>query len=337
MKDTIKKFIEVMSPNSRMRYRSISPEGISLTITEEEALSNKKTNVYFLWGVNETSTRLADKDVWEIHYIRLDIDIKKQAKESFWAILGKEEIYTVIDEIVEKLDSNDNLKDYSYIVYSWWGCHIYYSNTTWVKIDEELTPKVWQLAMKRIYHMYDLAMGEEHLKSDGAVCNTARIMRLPTSINQKYNAECEIYYSSADRQSPLLWWVKVLWLDELNKKHKLSTERAAEIVQMKAQLIASWWALTDIKYEVINKFPAYLIAQLLLPAFPYDGRKNFKDNWKLKWYYYVEDTNSICNWWSEEFWWGSSESCWNNFSLVQHHLSLSKHDTFKYFEDNFNI
>ncbi len=59
-------------------------------------------------------------------------------------------------------------------------------------MDDVMTPKVWQLAMKRIYNQYNKAivatLGEDYTYcfADTAVCNTARIMRLPGSINQKH-------------------------------------------------------------------------------------------------------------------------------------------------------
>lgn len=333
----VEKFIEVISPKVPMVYRSIATTWIAKTITKEEALSNKDDNIYFLWGLSEWASRMTDSDIEEIHYIRLDIDIKKWVKEFLWADIDGWDILAYIDEIKETLDDSDFLNDWSYIVFSWWGCHIYYSNTEWVKIDNTITPKVWQLAMKRIYSRYDLEIDDQSIWADKAVCNTARIMRLPDTINQKHWEECKIIYSEPDRQSKMLSYVKPLGLDELKKKEELTKQRAKEIDLMRQKLVAEWWQDTDLKYEIINRLPAYLIAQMLLPQFSFDGKKNFTKEGKLKWYYYVEETNSICNWWSEEFAWGSTESCWNNYSLVEKQLWLSKADTFKFFEEKFTL
>jgi len=123
---------------------------------------------------------MTDHDIKTIHYVRLDIDIKKQCLEFMGLIPDEDDIITFTNEIKEKLETNEFLKDWSYIVYSGGGCHIYYSNTVGVDINDRVTPKVWQLAMKRIYTLYDDTIGdEEYLYSDKAVCNTARIMRLP--------------------------------------------------------------------------------------------------------------------------------------------------------------
>ena len=331
------KFLETLSPVHPMVFRKISTAGVSETIKKEEALVNKEANIYFLWGVNTSAVSMTDHDIDVINYIRLDIDIKKWVMECMWAIADRDDILWFIDEIKDLLEENKFLKDWSYIIYSWWGCHIYYSNIKWVKISTTITPKVWQLAMKRIYTLYNETINEEYLNADMAVCNTARIMRLPWSVNQKNWIECEIIYARPEIQSPLLGHVKSLWLDSLEKNKRLSDERAKEIEEMRADLIANWWWDTDLQYQIINKFPAYIVAEILLPEFKFDWKKNFKDQGKLKWYYYTADVNAICNWWSAEFAWWTTESNWNNFSLVSKQLWLSHHETFKWFEEKFWI
>lgn len=343
MNEQLEKFLSVLSPKNPMVFRSISARGIPETISKEDAISDKTKNVYFLWGVRESAQRMTDNDIELINYIRLDIDIKKWVQESMGVTPDKWDIEWFIGEIKWAIETNAFLKDWSYIVFSGWGCHIYYSAVWGCPIKDSTDVKVWQLAMKRIYALYDKTITENLWEdyscvfSDKAVCNTARIMRLPWSVNQKNWATCSILYEEPDRQSPLLGHVRSLWLDELKKKTELSKVRQTEIEAMKKTLIASWGWDTDLKYEIINRLPAYIIAQVILPMFVFDWKKNFKDNWKLKGYYYVGETNSICNWGSEEFAWGTTESCWNNFSLIERHLSLTKAQTFKWFEEKFKL
>lgn len=340
IKYSIEKFIQVMSPKYPMVYRAISTEWIPSIVSKTIIDKITDKNIYFLWWVDPDATSLRDSSIKEIHYIRLDIDIRKQCIEFLEASPDEDEILTFISDIKDILEWDDFLKEWSYITYSWWGCHIYYSNKEWIIVNNTImTPKVWQLAMKRIYTLYDNTIGELHqyLYSDKAVCNTARIMRLPWTINQKYWVKCSIVYENPNRQSRFFKYVERIWLDELKKRDVISKKRELEIIEMKKNLIANWWTNTDLKYEIINRFPAYIIAQILLPQFNFDWKKNFKVNWKLKWYYYVSETNSICNWWSEEFAWWTSESCWNNFALIQRHLWLNKTETFKWFESKFNI
>jgi len=71
-------------------------------------------------------------------------------------------------------------------------------------------------------------------------------------------------------------------MDALNKSKMLNDKRAEEIAEMKKQLVANGGGDTDLKYEIINRFPAYIIAQILLPQFVFDNKKNFKHSGKLK-------------------------------------------------------
>lgn len=347
MEKQIEKFINTLSPVHPMIYRAISKEWIPSTISEDIALTNKEKNIYFLWWLSPKATRMTDHDIDIIHYVRLDIDIKKWVQEIMEVEADPWDIEWFTYEIKQALDKNEYLKDRSYVVFSWWWCHIYYSNKEWVKIDNEVTPKVWQLAMKRIYTLYNKSLEDfytdetnpspEMLKADQAVCNTARIMRMPWTINQKHWVECKILYENPDAQSKILWLVKSIWLDALKKSKELSEVRKKEIEEMRKKLIEEWWADMDLKYQIINKFPAYLIVQILKPEFIYDGKKNFRTMWKMKWYWYVEQTNSICNWWSHEFSWWTTESCWDNFTIVKRELWLTSKKTFEWFEDHFKI
>ena len=333
----IEKFLKVMSPNSPVIFREFNTSWGVYTISKSVAMNSKDSNIYFLWGVKENAKRLTDLDIGEIHYIRLDIDIRKWVKLHLWAEADEGDILWFINEIKDKLDWNKLLKDRSYIIFSWWGCHIYYSSLRGILITDSFTPKLWQLAMKRIYSLYDSVIEEEYLLSDRAVCNTARVMRLPGSINQKNWAECRIIHSEPDRQSPLFPMIEELGRDAFKNLNKYADKRNAEVAEMKAKLLASGWKDTDIKYEIINRIPSYLISQILLPSFVFDGKKNFKHNGKMKWFFYVNETNSICNWGSEEYAWKETDSCWNNYSLVERYLSLTKEQTFKWFEDKFTL
>ena len=87
-------------------------------------------------------------------------------------------------------------------------------------------------------------------------------------------------------------------------------------------------------YNKINAIPAHQIAQLLIPEFKLNKNgKNFDNNkWWLTWYYYVEETNTICNGWSRYFEWGSTESCWNNFSMIKNFKNFTNKETFDFYK-----
>jgi hypothetical protein len=76
-----------------------------------------------------------------------------------------------------------------------------------------------------------------------------------------------------------------------------------------------------------------------LPEFPYNWRRNFKNQkWWFTWYYYNESTNSICNWGSRYFLfdWDTS-SCWDNFQLIKRSKNFTNAETFRFFKDLLNL
>lgn len=334
----LSEFLNTLSPDREIVYRSITKQWVASTIQESIAINNKEDNIYFLWWVNPKAERLTDNDIDIIHYIRIDIDIKKQAELIFWIQPRVEDILQWIDEIKERLDKDPYFSEYSYIVFSWWWCHVYYSNINWIQINNEFTPKMFQLAMKKIYNQFSKIVEQEHLAADMAICNTARIMRLPFSINQKNWQEVKIIYSNPTKQSRLFNFIERFWIDEIKNQEKIIEQRKLEIEEARQKLIIEWKWDTDFKYEIINKIPAYLIAQLLIPNFPFDWKKNFRNNnWWFTWYYYIEETNAIANGGSRYFNWWTAESSWNNFSLVKNHLWLDNAWTFLFFEDKFKL
>lgn len=339
MNEQLENFLNTLSKDRQIVFRSISKDWIATTINKDVALSDKNNNIYFLWWVMKWAQRLTDHDIDLINYIRLDIDIKKQTTIMMWVEPTTEELLWFIDDIKEIIDKDPYFSEYSFIVYSWWWCHIYYSNIKWIEINSEFTPKMWQLAMKRIYKQFNVLMGDyEYLFTDTAVCNTARVMRLPWSVNQKNWQVAKILYDNNTKQSRLFNFINKFWIDELNKLNQITEIRKQEIEDARQKLLSEWKGDTDFKYEIINKLPAYLIAQILIPQFPFDWKKNFRNNeWWFTWYYYIEETNAIANGGSRYFNWGDIESSWNNFSLVKRQLWLDSADTFKFFEEKFNL
>jgi hypothetical protein len=70
-----------------------------------------------------------------------------------------------------------------------------------------------------------------------------------------------------------------------------------------------------------------------LPQFSYNSKWNFK-NWKkwFTWYYYIAETNTICNWWSKHFNWWNEKSCWNNFSIIKNFKNWDNRQVFDFYK-----
>ena len=337
-RNKIENFLNTIDPNDNIVFRYIDKTGKAWLIDKEKALSSRDTNIYFLWWVRQWAERITDHDIEYTNYIRVDLDIKKWLKQYFNIEATKEDILQCIDELKDLLADNQFFKEWRYIVFSWSGCHLYYVHSNPIKFEWQMTPKIWKYAMKRIYAQFDNVLWESypHLYADEAICNSARIMRMPGSINQKNWEMCYVVYEQ-DIESSLFSHILALWLNEDKRRKEENKRKAEEMAKLKADLLKSWWADTNLKYEIINRIPAYIIAQLLLPEFEFNWRKNFKTDTWFKWYFYNEETNSICNWWSREFNWWDSWSCYPNFTLVEKHLWLSKNETFKRFESKFNL
>ena len=163
---------------------------------------------------------------------------------------------------------------------------------------------------------------------DNACKNIARIMRLPWSINQKNWNECKILYWEK-KESRLFKLIKNFAEKEQQEKEEIKQKRQKEIEDQ----LKKFNKEDNNFYEQINKIPAYKIAELLVP-YKYDWRKNFNNGkWWVCWYYYVSETNTICNWGSRHFNWWDDSSCWNSFSLVKNYKWLSNKETFLLFKD----
>ena len=294
-------------------------------IAYEDIQKYKNTeNIYFLswWNLEKKEEiwyRFSDNDILTKNYFAIDIDLRNQYN---WDITNIEIVKEWLYFAEHLQEANDLFWEWSYIIFSWNWLHIYY---IW---DERFFEKnIFKDWVKYIFDMWDDFIWDEQLFSDKACCNLARILRLPWSINQKNGAIVRV-------------------LAEQNKTSQLfnNIEKYAEIVQKKREkqqkqlekkMKKNLWNNED--YEKIQLLPAYEIAQLLIPEFPYDWKRNFKNKkWWLCWYFYIKDKNVICNWWSRYFLFhGSNDSCWWPYQLVKHQLWLTDRETFEYFKNNF--
>lgn len=327
MKEFLKHF---QSDNSKIEFTKIKDWIISV-ITEKEALENKEANIYFLWWVKKDLVysnwiRAKDNDIIEKNYFCLDLDIAKNFEEEYNEKISYEDIEKEAINIIENLKYEDEyFAEFSFIIISWWWLHIYY---TWD--FKQFTKEEYSLWVNRIYKQWNKIMWSKIYEVDFACKNIARILRLPWSINQKYWKECKILFAEK-KDSKLFNLIKSFAVKEQEELENYKLAREKEI-QDKLKIFNK---SENNFYDEINSIPAYQIAELLIPEFPFDWKKNFKNNkWWFTWYYYVSETNTICNGWSRYFLFTWDESsCWNNFSLVKNFKSLSDKQCFLLFKE----
>lgn len=325
-----KDFLECFkSLNTKLEFTKIS-NWIIKVITEAEALENKKDNVYFLGWVKKDLVysnwlRAKDSDIFEKNYFVLDLDIAKNFEEEHGLKCTYEDIKQEWLNLIELLKTEDEyFSEFSFIIISGWWLHIYY---LWD--FKTFTKEQYALWVSRIYKQWDKIMWCKTFECDKACKNIARIMRLPESINQKNWNECKILYWKYTN-SRLFNLIKWFAEKEQQEKEKVKQKRQTEIVNQLKHFNTD----ENHFYDKINLIPAYKIAELLVPYNFSSNWKNF-NNWKwwYCWYYYIAETNTICNGWSRFFNWWDDNSCWNNFSLVKNHKGLSSKETFLLFKE----
>ena len=183
--------------------------------------------------------------------------------------------------------------------------------------------------VSRIYRQWDRFMWDKLWDCDKACKNLARILRLPWSVNQKNWAKVEVL-ASREKESRLFNLIKSFANKEQETLELQKKQRQKELEKQ----IKDFWEKWNEFYEELNLLPAYQIAQLLLPQFPLDkNEKNFKnEKHSFTGYFYNRETNTICNWGSRYFNWGTTESCYNNFTLVRNYKNWNDKETFLFFK-----
>ena len=308
----------------KTEYTAIWTNGGVRVITEQEAKTNTTDNIYYLnWLANDYEfqewKRASDDDIKIKSEFCIDIDFRNNCDFE----ITNEDIIWEWETLAEFLETEDEyFWEWNKIVFSGNGLHIYYKGT-----PRSFDKKIYSMWVGRIYKQWDKFMWDEKYKCDHACKNIARILRLPWSINQKNGAKVEIL-AERKKESRLFDFIESLAKKEMQEQEKEKEKRKKEMEEH----LKTFWSDNKM-YEEINAIPAYQIAQLLLPQFPYDGKKNFKnENGGYTWYFYNQETNTIVNWWSRYFNWKDTGSGWNNFSLIKNYRNYTNKETFEFFK-----
>lgn len=329
MWEELKQFLsDILPDGTKFEFTAIKDWFVKV-ISEQEAINSKNANIYFCWWVRKDFihkdwNRVKDLDIVNKRYFAIDIDLRNNYLE-LWEEITNEEIMQEWLNIAEELKTIDYFDDWSYIIYTWNWFHIYY-----IWDDIQIDYKDYALAVKRIFRKFDTLFWEQY-RCDHACSNIARILRLPWSINQKNMAEVKIIAKQDNKKSKLFNQLQLL-ADAEKEEHNIKHLESKKKIEEALSKYKDWW---NELYELINtQIPAWQIAQLLVPQFPFNWRKNFKnEKWWFCWYYYVADSNSICNWWSRYFNWWDENSCWSNFELIKRSKNFTNAETFAFYKD----
>lgn len=295
----------------------------SFIISVSEAIVNKNDDIYMLAWVSNPNIRNSNNTIVNKNYCIIDLDIRKDY-ESEWRIITNQQIKDLGIELWKELDKDKFFWQYSFINFSGNGLHIFYiwdNLKVWVDIDKDLY-SIW---VKYIYKQFEKLY---KFKPDFACSNIWRIIRCPYTINQKNGAKTEVLIEK-NSHSDFMRMLRSFWIRE---QDRIKEEVRIKNEEMKKMIELSW---QDNKFynEINTLIPAYEIAQIIVPEFPFDWKKNFKNHkWWLTWYFYNKENNTIVNWWSQYFAWWDANSNWNNFSMIKHHYNFTNLETFEYFK-----
>ena len=293
--------------------------------------------MYFVWGLPErTNKRCSDDDIKTKRYFYIDIDIRELVKEKTGEIITDEVLSIYINQVIESLD-NCWYNDYSAIVNSWNGMHIYY---TWR--ERFIDPTVYRDWLCLIHEEINECIKDLWLHCDPSCVNIARIARLPWSINtikkDWYNLPpkmCEIIYFE-EKESVLFENIELFWekYKEHNKEEEKDIKKVSKMIQVYNTKNDWWWVRTK-----INEIPAYEVAELLLNARVVKSDKPtrpFRDGKKNLWIYYYQPYNIIVSHWCWRV--SSKERTYTTFEFVCDEIyNWDKLSAKRFFEEKYNI
>jgi len=272
MRQLSKKFREMwkLSPDDRLKWviqflKDIAVEDTYIAIGTVNKITdvigskdiNKDTvghlmdqeNLYFLWNVDNKEKRRSNYwDITDRKYIFLDIDIRKD----LW-LPDHEDITPHIEKVKKKLDEDEFFSQYSYIVNSWNGMHVYY-------IDEYsfLIPKT-----EDNHHHYTIKKWLDELcdafeqvtwyQADKNAAKLSQIIRLPWTWNakpEKKKKRCDIFYKNKiNNHNSILEIAAKTWL-EIREEEEEKRKEQEEYIKTQEP----WYKAPNVMEDTIIYF-----------------------------------------------------------------------------------
>lgn len=272
-------------------------------------------NLYFLAGVDKSvgKGRAKDIDVAQRRYIVIDLDIRSEVEKEGETI-SDDEIKRQGLMIAEDLKMKKGYDDWSYVIFSGNGVHIYYIGEA-VKADS-----LFEAGIKQFYEKYD-SFG--FYLSDHTCRNASRILRLPESYNNKGEKKKVEILAEREEDARILSVVRDIG-------EKVIQEAKNEAKMKKIAFSVPHEGKT---YDAIQSIP---IADLVAKEFGWktDG-VHFTEHGssKEKACYVPKGENFIIHSGTDHF--SSTKKGYSPFEFIKEVKGLSDGDTFKFFCDNF--
>lgn len=297
-------------------------------------------NIYFCWWVKPWLTkRCNDDDIVMKKYFVIDIDIRLDCYKQTDIVLSHDEMNNHIQFILDKL-REWWVDDYSAIVNSWNGIHLYY---TW---NERIFDKnVYSKWVQMIYEYVNDAIKQTWYKCDPACHNLARVTRLPWTINPRYkeNKDKKVLWDLWDYVVELLYCEEkksVLFesIEEYAKQYDMEQEVEKKDAVIIHKISKEYKKTNDIRSE-INDIPACDIACDIRPVTTSDKWKDnvaLKESKKNMGAYRYRPKNIIVNTWSSMI--KTNKSYFTSYELVFYeYANQDTKTTLDYFKLKYNI
>ncbi|MHA1305068.1 MAG: DnaB-like helicase C-terminal domain-containing protein [Candidatus Heimdallarchaeaceae archaeon] len=299
--------------------------------------NNKHKDLYFLANVDKQSpmrsktskgetkypdkNRGSDVDIIQKKYVYFDFDIYKEYEKK-GTKLTPDEMKVIARESADKL-SEIGYGDWSYLVYSGGGFHLYY------------TGKICDVNKKHHAKGYDKIAKEmsDHLgfPHDKSCKNVSRIARLPSSYNNKKGRDFSpVQVEILERRE-----VKSDLLEKIMIEGQVLTEKSNAVTIQREMNMVRKDAGNNNVFDAINDIT---ITDELFRLLPWgmQGEYNFlTETGNMSAAYLSRDySNCIFVDESREFL-GLTAQTVCTFTLVRHLKGLNNAETFKYFEENY--
>lgn len=317
-------FLERLNTTDNIEINTLNQVYSSL----EDVSDFDKQNVFFCcWLREPLNRRCGDNDISLKNYFVLDLDIRQNSEDE----ISSEEILACADILEESLEGT-SFKDWSYIIYSWNWLHVYY-------VGDNISPTAREYSdgVNYIYKEWEKVVDNPLFKPDYACKNIARILRVPTSVNQKNWAVVSIL-KEREVTSKLVWWIIQFAEKERLIREKDVEERKQRALEVRKNVEkrVERGGRTNI-WDEIDAIPAWQISEWLKPEFKYSWDRNFHSDNKAKnkWtaFFYSESRNCIMNGGSSHYDYLGAGAWFWPFDLVKNEKGWDDKETFKFFKD----
>lgn len=284
--------------------------------------TNRSKNLFFLAGIDPAiSSRASDSDIIKKNYIVFDFDIRQQEEEALHRPCDDGSLLRIAKSMQQALDSSESFKDYSCIVLSGNGIHIYYFGTPIEMADRK---EVFKAGAKSLVEEIEKVVS---FPADHACINPARIFRMPGSINNKESNDSPkpvIILAENDCTSGLLDEVMPRGLARLEK---VAHPDAIKTVQVDAE--------EEDEFTTINNIPIADVVCKIFPNWKFDNKQHFSEvgTSKQKACFVANDGNYIVHGGTDHF--SSAQKGLGPFQFVREVQELSNRKTFKWFEKHY--